>query len=360
MKTLSVELGERGYPIHIGPGLINRAELLRPVVADRPVAILTNTIVEQRYLQPLLKTLGREDVVIISLPDGERQKNLSTFESIVTELLERRFDRAGVLLALGGGVVGDIAGFVAACYLRGIDYVQIPTTLLAQVDSSVGGKTAVNHALGKNMIGAFYQPCCVIADTDTLATLPDREYRAGIAEVIKYGLIRDPEFFNWLEEHAQAIAGKDSVLLGEIISRSCENKVAVVAADEREGGVRAILNLGHSFGHALEVVLGYGTYLHGEAVAVGMVMAAELSQRLGWLPASACERLNALLNTQNLPTKPPPGTEADAILAALAFDKKVHAGRLRLVLLKSVGEAMLSTDYSDQLLDSVVREACEG
>lgn len=360
MNTLNVDLGERRYPIYIGPGLINRPELLAPVVENKPLAVITNEVVKKLYARSLLTALGRSDVLMISLADGEDQKTLATFESVVTELLEQRFDRTGILLALGGGVIGDIAGFVAACYLRGIGYIQIPTTLLAQVDSSVGGKTAVNHSLGKNMIGAFYQPACVLADTSTLQTLPDREYRAGIAEVIKYGLIRDRKFFAWLEERSSAVAARDPDVMVDLITRSCENKAAVVAADERESGIRATLNLGHSFGHALELVLGYGTWLHGEAIAAGMVMAGELSKRLGWLEPADCDRITTLLRAHGLPTRPPPGTDPQSVLDAMTLDKKMRARRLPLVLLKSLGEATVSADYPADELEVVVREACAG
>lgn len=281
MKTLHVELGDRRYPLYIGPGLLGQAELLRPHIAGRQVLVVTNTTVAPLYLERTCAALQGLRYEAVILPDGERYKTLETLDAVFTALLEKRFDRHCTILALGGGVIGDLAGFAAACYQRGVDFIQVPTTLLAQVDSSVGGKTAVNHPLGKNMIGAFYQPRCVLADTETLNTLPDRELSAGLAEVIKYGLIRDRPFLEWLEANLDALLIRDAAALSEAIERSCRNKAEIVAADERETGERALLNLGHTFGHAIETGVGYGQWLHGEAVAAGTVLAADLSARLG-------------------------------------------------------------------------------
>ncbi len=284
-STLDVDLGVRSYPIHIGPGLIDDPELYRPHVSGSQVLIVTNEIVAPLYLDRVEQALRGFQLARVVLPDGEKYKNLEVWNRIMDALLENRFARDCTLVALGGGVVGDMAGFAAACYQRGVAFIQVPTTLLAQVDSSVGGKTGVNHALGKNMIGAFHQPRAVIADTDTLSTLPDRELSAGVAEVIKYGLIRDREFFYWLEANIGPLLERDTEALTFAIERSCRNKAEVVAADEREAGQRALLNLGHTFGHAIETGMGYGAWLHGEAVGTGMCMAADLSFRLGWLDA---------------------------------------------------------------------------
>jgi 3-dehydroquinate synthase len=284
------------------------------------------------------------------LPDGEQFKTLDSLNAIITALLQRRFERGCTLVALGGGVIGDLTGFAAACYQRGVDYVQVPTSLLAQVDSAVGGKTAVNHALGKNMIGAFHQPCAVIADTNTLDTLDDRQIRAGIAEVIKYGLIRDPEFFDWLEENIAALLARQPKALTHAIRRSCQNKAAVVAEDEREAGVRAILNLGHTFGHAIETALGYGTWLHGEAIAAGMCMASALSFRLGWISGEDHERVRALIKRSGLPTWPPESLDPETIMIAMSVDKKNRRGRIRLVLLSGIGMARISQEYDEEAL----------
>ena len=356
MRTLTVELGERSYPIHIGAGLLGDPGLLRPHIAGRQVLVVTNEVVAPLYLQQTLRCLEGFDIETVILPDGERHKTLETVERLFDALLRRRFNRSVTLLALGGGVVGDITGFAAACYQRGVAFVQIPTTLLAQVDSSVGGKTGVNHPLGKNMIGAFHQPRCVLADTDTLATLPPREMAAGIAEVIKYGLIRDPELFQWLETGMERLGARAAPALAHAVERSCRNKADVVAADEREAGQRALLNLGHTFGHAIETGTGYGVWLHGEAVAAGMYMAAELSRRLGWLAIEDLRRIEALLSRAGLPTRPPAEMSAARFLELMAVDKKVLDGRLRLVLLRGIGTAVVTDEFPLDVLQQMLAE----
>ena len=360
MDVVPVELGDRSYPIYIGAGLLGRADLLARHLRGRQVAVVTNEVVGPLYTEPLLEALGdRVRADVFSMPDGERHKSLETYGALMDFLLERRHDRSTTLIALGGGVVGDLAGFAAATYQRGVDFVQVPTTLLAQVDSSVGGKTAVNHPRGKNMIGAFYQPRCVIADTALLETLPDREYRAGLAEVVKYGVIRDRALFDWLADHAEALNQRDPAALRWAVRRSCEIKSEVVAADEREGGVRAILNFGHTFGHAVETLTGYGAVLHGEAVAMGMVMAAELSARQGWLARNDVDLLRRLLTALELPLAPPP-LAAEDMLNAMGHDKKVHDGRLRLVLARAIGHAEVTGDVDPGALGQVLAEAVRG
>jgi len=344
MKTLYVELGDRRYPIYIGPGLLGRPELLCPHIPGRQVLVVSNTTVAPLYLERTCAALSRLRHEAVILPDGEQYKTLAVLDEVFTALLRHRFDRNCTIVALGGGVVGDMAGFAAACYQRGVHFIQIPTTLLAQVDSSVGGKTGVNHPLGKNMIGAFYQPRCVLADTDTLATLPDRELSAGLAEVIKYGLIRDLPFLEWLEAHLEALLAREAGALSEAIERSCRNKAEIVAADEREAGERALLNLGHTFGHAIETGVGYGVWLHGEAVAAGMALAADLSARLGWLSGEQVGRILALLERACLPLAPPPDLTADDFLRLMAVDKKVQDGRLRLILLRGLGQGIIADD----------------
>ena len=357
MKTLHVELGDRRYPIHIGPGLLERPDLLRPHIPGQQALVVSNATVAPLYLDRARAALAglRHEAVI--LPDGERYKTLETLNDIFTALLSHRFDRDCTLIALGGGVIGDMAGFAAACYQRGVHFIQIPTTLLAQVDSSVGGKTAVNHPLGKNMIGAFHQPRCVLADTDTLATLPDRELGAGLAEVIKYGLIRDLPFLEWLEGHIERLLARETAALSEAIERSCRNKAAIVAADERETGERALLNLGHTFGHAIETGVGYGEWLHGEAVAAGMCLAADLSARLGWLRWEQVERVRALLARAGLPLEPPPALTTDDFLRLMAVDKKVRDGRLRLILLRDLGRGVIAGAVDPQRLRETLEAA---
>ena len=357
MKTLHVDLGERSYPIYIGQGLLGRPELIRPHIHGRQVMVVSNETVAPLYLEQVRQALEDFEQQAVILPDGEEYKNLETLNTIFDALLERRFNRRCTLVALGGGVVGDIAGFAAACYQRGVDFIQIPTTLLAQVDSSVGGKTGVNHPLGKNMIGAFHQPNCVLADTDTLNTLDDRQLAAGIAEVIKYGLIRDAGFFDWLEGNMGRLNARDPEALVFAIERSCRNKAEVVAEDEREAGSRALLNLGHTFGHAIETGTGYGVWLHGEAVAVGMLLAARLSALQGWLDEADVDRIEALLLAAHLPVKAPGEMDADRFLELMAVDKKVLDGGLRLVLLRGIGQAVVTSDFDAGLLRQVLEEA---
>jgi 3-dehydroquinate synthase len=326
----------------------------------RSVVVVTNDTVAPLYLDRLMRGFpGDLRTASVVLPDGERFKDLATLDRIYTALLQQRFDRHTTLVALGGGVIGDITGFAAASYQRGIDFVQVPTTLLAQVDSSVGGKTGVNHPLGKNMIGAFHQPRCVIVDTDTLGTLEDRQLSAGLAEVIKYGLIGDPGFFEWLESHMEALRARDPEALARAIERSCRDKAEVVAADERESGRRALLNLGHTFGHAIETGTGYGNWLHGEAVAAGLCMAADLSRRMGWLGDDEVRRVRRLVQRAGLPADPPPEMDESRFLELMAVDKKVLDGRLRLVLLRDIGEAVVTDRFDPDLLRRALSASLE-
>ena len=359
MQTLNVALGDRAYPIHIGRGLLARAELILPHLKTKRVAIVTNEVVGPLYLDRLRSTLEAAGVRVstVVLPDGEAHKDGQTLNLIFDMLLAERCERSTTLVALGGGVVGDMGGFAAACYQRNIPFIQIPTTLLAQVDSSVGGKTAINHPLGKNMIGAFYQPKLVLADIDTLSTLPDRELAAGLAEVIKYGLIRDPAFLEWLESNLEHLVARDPDALAYAIERSCRNKAEVVAADETEQGERALLNLGHTFGHAIETGLGYGEWLHGEAVAAGTMMAAELSLRLGWLAREDIERVATLFARAGLPVWGPRLGVA-RYLDLMAHDKKVEAGKLRLVLLREVGRAVIHGDAAPEDIAAAIEARC--
>ncbi|HQT30364.1 MAG TPA: 3-dehydroquinate synthase [Thiobacillus sp.] len=351
MQTLTVDLGDRSYPIHIGPGLLDQPELILPHLAQKRVMVVTNTTVAPLYLARLTATLARGGVAATSvvLPDGEAYKNWETLNLIFDALLTQRAERKTTLIALGGGVIGDMTGFAAACYQRGMPFIQIPTTLLSQVDSSVGGKTGINHPLGKNMIGAFYQPQVVLADTDTLKTLPAREVSAGLAEIIKYGLIWDVEFLGWLEANMDKLRALDAQAIAHAIHRSCEIKAQVVSQDEREGGIRAILNLGHTFGHAIETGMGYGNWLHGEAVGAGMVMAAEASRRMGWLSEADVERSRALIRAAGLPDVAP-DLGADTWLDYMGHDKKVEFGKLRFVLLKRLGEAVVTGDLPEATL----------
>jgi 3-dehydroquinate synthase len=357
MHTLTVDLGDRSYPIHIGQGLLGKPSLLSPHLGGRQVLVVSNETVAPLYLEPVLGMLGDYLVTTVILPDGEQYKNLETLNKIYTALLENRLNRGCTLIALGGGVVGDITGFAAASYQRGVAFLQIPTTLLAQVDSSVGGKTGVNHPLGKNMIGAFHQPRCVLIDTNTLDTLDDRQLAAGLAEVIKYGLINDADFFAWLEQNIDALKARDKQALAQAIQRSCSIKAEIVAADERESGRRALLNLGHTFGHAIETGTGYGNWLHGEAVAAGMVMAADLSARHGWLPQSDVERAAALLRRAGLPVAPPAEMHEQQFLDLMAVDKKAVDSGLRLILLKAIGEAVVTAEYQPALLSETLNAA---
>jgi 3-dehydroquinate synthase len=356
MQSLTVDLGERSYPIFIGRGLLDEPDRFSPHIRGQRVMIVTNDTVAPLYLDRLRRTLAGFRVDSVILPDGEAYKTLETLNLIYTALLEGRFDRGATLVALGGGVVGDITGFAAASYQRGVDFIQVPTTLLSQVDSSVGGKTGVNHPLGKNMIGAFHQPRCVVIDTDTLNTLPDRELRAGIAEVIKYGLICDRPFFEWLEQHMHRLLARDPDTLAYAIYRSCEDKARVVAEDEREGGRRAILNLGHTFGHAIETGMGYGVWLHGEGVAAGMVMAARMSRRLGWIGAEELDRIDRLIRSAGLPVEPPRELSAQRFAELMSVDKKVLNGQLRLVLLKTIGDAVVTGEFDPAALDATLGE----
>ncbi len=359
MRTLNVALGARAYPIHIGGSLLDRPELILPHLKTRRVVIVTNDVVGPLYLERLQSGLEALDVGVsaVVLPDGECHKDWQTLNLIFDALLGDRCERSTTLIALGGGVVGDMGGFAAACYQRGMPFIQVPTTLLAQVDSSVGGKTAINHPLGKNMIGAFYQPRLVLADTSVLNTLPPRELAAGLAEVIKYGLIRDPEFLEWLEINLDRLLEREPEALAFAIERSCSNKAEVVAADETEQGERALLNLGHTFGHAIEAGLGYGVCLHGEAVAIGTMMAAELSLRLGWLSATELARIESLFRRAGLPvTGPKLGVER--YLDLMSHDKKVEAGRLRLVLLRGLGKAVMHADSPAADLAAAIEVRC--
>ena len=343
MSTMMLDLPQGAYPIHIGPKLLQQSALLSSLMTGHRAVIVTNTVVGPLYMRWLTEALAPFHPVVVVLPDGEAQKALTTIDYVVGELLKARCDRRTTLFALGGGVIGDISGFVASVYQRGIPFVQVPTTLLSQVDSSVGGKTGVNHALGKNMIGSFYQPRAVIIDTTTLQTLPDRELSAGLAEVIKYGALGDYEFFVWLEGHMDALLSRDPEALMFAIETSCRDKARVVEADEKEAGLRALLNLGHTFGHAIETGMGYGQWLHGEAIAVGMVMAARLSERLGWLNATDVARLQDLVAAARLPTRPPE-IDAKRFLDLMAVDKKALGGELRFVLLRALGEAFITKD----------------
>lgn len=354
MQTLEVELGERSYPIYIGSGLLGETGLLEQHIAGPRVAIVTNKTVAPLYLKQLEESLSNFQCISIVLPDGEQYKNLDTLNRIFDKLLETRSDRQVTLVALGGGVIGDMTGFAAACYQRGVALIQIPTTLLSQVDSSVGGKTGINHALGKNMIGVFYQPKCVLIDIATLKTLSDEELSAGLAEVIKYGLIGDIALFDWLEQNMEKLLARDDAALAYVIERSCQNKAEVVAEDEREAGQRALLNFGHTFGHAIETGSGYGSWLHGEAVAAGMVMAADLSQRMGWLSREDVSRVTEILRRARLPVCGPDTLSVERYLELMAVDKKVQAGKMRLVLLRKLGEAFVCDSFDEDKLQQTL------
>lgn len=344
-KTVEVDLGDRSYPIYVGAGLLDDQELYAGHIPGRQVMVVTNETVAPLYLERVKSALAGFRCETVVLPDGEKFKTLEVWQRIFDALLQHRFNRQCTIVALGGGVVGDMAGFAAASYQRGINFIQVPTTLLAQVDSSVGGKTGVNHPLGKNMIGAFHQPLCVIADTETLNTLDDRQLSAGIAEVIKYGLINDPGFFVWLEQNIGSLLGRTPEALIFAIERSCADKAKVVAADELEAGQRALLNLGHTFGHAIETGMGYGEWLHGEAVAVGICMAARLSVAQGWMSGEDEARVVGLIAKSRLPVKPPAALEADRIMELMAVDKKVLDGRLRLVLMQGIGKSVVTDSF---------------
>ena len=346
MKTININLEKRGYPIYVGEGLIEDYDLFKKHISNKKVAIITNDKVAPLYLQKVTNILSNDkDIIPIILPDGEAFKNLETLNLIYDALLKNKANRQVTLIALGGGVIGDITGFAAATFMRGVDFIQLPTTLLSQVDSSVGGKTGINHQLGKNMIGAFYQPKCVIADIRLLETLPDKELSAGLAEVIKYGLIRDFSFFEWLENNIEGIMKRDSQLLIQSVIRSCQNKADIVEADEFESGIRAILNLGHTFGHAIETATGYGKWLHGEAIATGMVMAAYLSEQMGWLSREENQRIKSLIIHANLPINPPEISK-QKFLDLMQLDKKTKEDQINLVLQQGIGKAILTSDYN--------------
>ncbi|PWV58700.1 3-dehydroquinate synthase [Plasticicumulans acidivorans] len=358
MQTLTVELADRSYPILIGAGLLDQGEYWRRYIPGRQVLVVSNDTIAPLYLQRTLAALDGLQTAHVILPDGEQYKTLEVLNRIFDALLDARFDRGCTVLALGGGVIGDMSGFAAACYQRGVHFLQVPTTLLAQVDSSVGGKTGVNHAAGKNMIGAFYQPRAVIADTDTLNTLPDRELAAGLAEVIKYGLIRDLPFLDWIEENLPALQARDPAALTHAIYRSCLNKAEIVGRDERESGERALLNLGHTFGHAIETGTGYGQWLHGEAVAAGTVMALDLSRRRNWLEPQDVERVVKLFQRAGLPVTAPRELATDDFLRLMAIDKKAKDGRINLVLLKELGHAVICDDTPTELLRATLDAFC--
>ncbi len=354
MKTLNVSLGERSYPIYIGSGLLKKPELFKPWIAGKSVFLVTNTTVGPLYSQTLIQTISSDakSVHEIVLPDGESFKDWGTLQKIFDALLAQGADRKSVLIALGGGVIGDMVGFAAACFMRGIRFIQVPTTLLAQVDSSVGGKTGINHPLGKNMIGAFHQPVAVIADLDTLKSLPPRELSAGLAEVIKHGAIADTEFFEWIEAHHRELLNCDSNAMSHAVERSCEIKSAVVAADEKESGIRAILNFGHTFGHAIESGLGYGEWLHGEAVGCGMVMAADLSYRLGYLRAEETSRIKSLIKKMGLPDCAPQLGNS-RFFELMRIDKKSEGGEIRYITLQKIGQAKIEA-VDDLIVDKVL------
>ena len=357
MQTVPIELGARSYPIHIGSNLISQQGLLANLVKDRAM-VVTNETIAPLYLEKTLAGLGNIPSAHVILPDGESFKNLDELNQIFTGLLEENFGRSCTLIALGGGVVGDMTGYAAASYQRGVDFIQIPTTLLAQVDSSVGGKTGVNHAMGKNMIGAFHQPIAVIADMDTLSTLDDKQLRAGLAEVIKYGFIIDAEFFKWLEDNMDALLARDTQATAFAVRRSCEIKARVVEADEQEQGIRALLNLGHTFGHAIEAAMGYGTWLHGEAVSAGIAMAMDTSRRLNLIDEKTQQRGLTLLERAGLPIAPPEGVSADTFLRYMARDKKAMSGNIRLILLDEIGRSHVSKDFDQSALHATLAHFC--
>jgi 3-dehydroquinate synthase len=356
VKTLNLSLGPRSYPIFIGEGLLGRTDLFDAGLAGNQVLVVSNETVAPLYLEDVRNALGDRDVRVIILPDGEEFKTLGEMAKILDALVEARFARDCTLVALGGGVVGDMAGFAAACYQRGVAHVQVPTTLLAQVDSSVGGKTGVNHPHGKNMIGAFHQPTCVIADTETLSTLPSREFRAGLGEVIKYGLLWDADFFAWQEAHMPELLARDRDCLTTVIHRCCQIKAEMVSMDETESGVRALLNLGHTFGHAIEAGLGFGTWLHGEAVAAGLCLAADLSARLGRIGADDVRRVQRLVESTGLPIRAPGELSSERMVELMAVDKKIKGGKLRLVLLNAIGKAELDGDFDPGALKETLEE----
>jgi|TARA_B110000971_G_scaffold219608_1_gene261122 3-dehydroquinate synthase len=354
--TLTVELGDRSYPIFIGSGLLSQPELLCRYVKGGTALIVSNTTIAPLYIEQIKTNLDSQNIQhdCVILEDGEQFKTLEAVQTIITTLLEKKHNRQTTLIALGGGVVGDITGFAASVYQRGVNFIQIPTTTLSQVDSSVGGKTGVNHILGKNMIGAFHQPQCVIADISTLSTLPNREFSAGLAEIIKYGLIHDAKFFKWLEQNISKLMARDSDIIAQAILVSCQTKANIVSIDERESGIRAILNLGHTFGHAIEATMGYGNWLHGEAVAAGMVMAVDLSCRQQWIDNSLKQRTIDLLKNANLPVTSPTNMTVDQYMSAMSIDKKVINGTIQFILLKGLGEAIVTSDYNPDFLKATL------
>jgi 3-dehydroquinate synthase len=354
MTTLTVQLGARSYPIYVDAGILALAQYFSSHIKSSRVVVVSNETIKPLYLEKLSGALVDFDVDTIIIPDGEQYKTLETYEFIMSQLLAMAAARDTTLLALGGGVVGDITGFAAATFQRGIPFIQVPTTLLAQVDSSVGGKTAVNHPLGKNMIGAFYQPAAVVIDTDTLNTLPVREFAAGIAEVIKYGIIYDAAFFSWLEENIDRIKAQDQAALQYIVHRCCTIKAEIVAQDEREAGIRAWLNLGHTFGHAIEAEQGYGNWLHGEAVAAGMVLACRVAEMKQWLTASEVSRVITLIEAFDLPVKGPEGMGYDTYMQHMIHDKKVAHGAIRFVIPEKIGRATVTADVTENELRQVI------
>ena len=354
MKQLEVDLGQRSYPIYIGSDILGSSLLLQHIRAQQ-VMVVTNNTIAPLYLQAVTAACTGKQVDVCLLPDGEQHKTLNVQARIYDELLAKRHHRTTTIIALGGGVIGDMAGFAAATYQRGTHFIQLPTTLLAQVDSSVGGKTGVNHPQGKNMIGAFHQPQAVLIDTNTLHTLPPREYNAGMAEIIKYGLIADAPFYQWLHQNSQALAARNSNVVSEAIQRSCQNKAAIVAADERESGIRAILNLGHTFGHAIETATAYGHWLHGEAIAAGMVIALRLSALLNLINDDEVQALVDLLQAFKLPVTAPADMTIDQFMNLMAVDKKATAGKIRFILLDAIGHAVIRDDVPVELIEKAIR-----
>lgn len=360
MKTVNINLGERSYAIKISSGLLGKGEELLPWIRGKQVFIVTDQVVAPLYLEKVERALNGKDIAKIILADGEQTKTLQTIEKIFDDMLAIPLERSVTVVALGGGVIGDMAGFAAACYQRGVPLIQIPTTLLSQVDSSVGGKTAVNHARGKNMIGAFYQPQRVLADPSTLATLDVRQFSSGMAEVIKYGMINDADFFQWLEKNIDAVMQKNAEALEYVIEQSCINKAKIVAQDERENGIRALLNLGHTFGHALETATDYNKWLHGEAIALGLVMAAYMSRQQGWITEHDFQRVSALLCKAQLSVDAVDDVDADSLKSLMRLDKKVQSGKVRLVLLKAIGKAFITSDYDETALTATLKHYATG
>ncbi|NNE06723.1 MAG: 3-dehydroquinate synthase [Xanthomonadales bacterium] len=354
MPVVDIQLGDRSYPVHIGPDLLVDGNIWKPYLSTGNILIVSNDTVAPLYLDDLLITLGDIPSEALILPDGEKFKTMDQWSRVLDTLVEMRAGRDATLIALGGGVIGDLGGFAAACYMRGIRYIQVPTTLLAQVDASVGGKTAINHPAGKNLVGTFYQPALVIADTGTLSTLPGREYRAGLAEVVKYGALMDNDLFTWLESNIDSIAGQDPETVTTMVRRCVENKAQVVAADERESGRRALLNFGHSFGHGLEVLGAFEQLLHGEAVAIGMAIAARLSEQRGLCAPGTHQRITTLLAAFGLPTSVPEPFDASSLLEAMSLDKKNSSGTRRLILLESIGQARIDTGSSDEAIRQAI------